>query len=51
MARRLESVAGQLAGTREGFAPYWQKGIFGGRMERRAATRPATGPTTKPVVR
>jgi hypothetical protein len=51
MARRLESVNAQLAGTHEGFAPYWQKGIFGGPTERRPATRPASRPTTKPAAR
>jgi spore coat protein H len=48
VARRFESVAGQLAGTREGYAPYWQGGPFG-MFNRKPATRPATTrPTTRP---
>jgi spore coat protein H len=43
-AARVRSVDAQLAGTDQGYAPYWQKGMFGGR-----GVRPATKPTTKPT--
>jgi hypothetical protein len=46
LARRLESVRAQLAGTSTGYAPYWCKGPFGGPFGR-PATRPATRPTTQ----
>jgi spore coat protein H len=50
VARRLDSVRAQLAGTREGYLPYWQKGFFGAGSPpaRRAAstTRPVVTPAT-----
>lgn len=58
LERRLESVRGQLAGTHEGYLPYWQKGLFGvGKppartaAEERAMARAATRPTTQPAQR
>jgi spore coat protein H len=46
-AARARSVERQLAGTDEGYAPYWQKGLFGGHAPRpAAATRPGT---TRPI--
>jgi spore coat protein H len=52
LAARARSVEAQLAGTDEGYAPYWQKGMFGGHAPRpaaaaAAATHPA--PTTRPT--
>ncbi|HEY7119842.1 MAG TPA: CotH kinase family protein [Tepidisphaeraceae bacterium] len=41
IAKRYESVRGQLSGTREGFLPYWERGFFG-------VGKP---PTTRPVMR
>ena len=50
---RLKSVNGQLAGTHEGYLPYWQTGFFGvGKPpERRyhATTRPTTATTKSPA--
>lgn len=47
---RLKSVSGQLAGTHEGYLPYWQTGFFGvGKPPARryhATTQPTTRPTT-----
>jgi spore coat protein H len=58
LERRLESVRGQLAGTHEGYLPYWQKGLFGvgkppprGGAETRAMARASTRPTTQPAAR
>jgi hypothetical protein len=48
LTRRRESVAAQLAGTSQGYAPYWQKMMFGGRAPR-PATRPTTLPATAPA--
>ncbi|MDB5324258.1 MAG: hypothetical protein JWN40_5889 [Phycisphaerales bacterium] len=47
LAARVRSVEAQLAGSQEGYAPYWQKGFIGGRVARPAATRPATRPAEK----
>jgi hypothetical protein len=52
LAMRLESVRGQLAGTHQGYLPYWQKGLFGvgSPPDRRPrAGSPATRPTTAPA--
>jgi hypothetical protein len=58
LERRLESVRAQLAGTHEGYLPYWQKGFFGvgkppprGAAEERAMARAATRPATRPAGR
>jgi hypothetical protein len=58
LERRLESVRAQLAGTHEGYLPYWQKGFFGvgkppprSAAEERAMARAATRPTTRPAGR
>lgn len=49
-AARVRSVEGQLAGTAPGYIPYWQRGMFGGRGLRPAATtKPATRAATKPI--
>lgn len=47
--RRFDAINAQLDQGREGYAPYWSKGIFGGFDKRppKAATKPATRPADK----
>src|SRR4029079_15298614 len=46
-ARRRASIEAQRTGKSDGYAPYWQHGLFGNGP--RPATRPATRPTTRPT--
>jgi hypothetical protein len=49
VATRLESVRGQLAGTHQGYLPYWQQGFFGVGKPPARRPRATTIPSTRPT--
>ncbi len=50
LEKRVTSVNEQVAGTSDGYAPHWSKGIFALGGKEKATTRPATRPVNKKAI-